>query len=60
MDCGFGFEHFGVDRLDKLSPLFVRVDSDNPVVRDSVLPEEVQEADCGTLRNEIRSWQILL
>ena len=50
MNCfRFGFEKFGVDRFDKFPPLFVRIDSDNPVVRDFVLPEEVQEADRSAL-----------
>lgn len=49
MSCRFGFEQFNVDRLDKFSPLLVRIDSDNPIVRDPVLPEEVQETDYGTL-----------
>ena len=50
MSCHrFGFEEFSIDRLDKLSPFFVRIDCDNPVVRYPVLPEEVQETDGGAL-----------
>lgn len=49
MNSRFGFQEFGIDRLNELPPLFVRIDDDNPVVRDSVLPEEVQETDRSTL-----------
>ena len=50
----FGFEEVAINRLDKLSPLFVRIDGENPVVRDSVLPQEVKKADQSALQDGIR------
>ena len=50
IDCGFGFaEEVKVDHLDKVSSLFVRVDGNNPVVRDLVLPEDVKKTDSSAL-----------
>ena len=49
MDCGSGFDKFGIDPLDELPPLFVWVDGNNSVVRDSVFPEEIQETDDSAL-----------
>lgn len=49
INCGFGFEEFEVDRIDNFSSLFVRINGNDPIVRDPVLPEEVQETDEGAL-----------
>ena len=46
---GSGFDKFGIDPLDELPPLFVWVDGNNPVVRDPIFPEDVQEADGSAL-----------
>ena len=49
MDCGSGFDKLGIDPFDELPPLFVWVDGNNPVVRNTVFPEEVHETDDSAL-----------
>ena len=58
MDCGPGFDKLGVDPLDELSALFIWVDGNNPVVRDPVFPEEVQETDGSALWRGKFRWVV--
>ena len=46
---------FVIDSLDEASPLFVRIDGKDSVVRYPVLPKDIQEADSGALRDGVRS-----